>query len=268
MTRSTAEVEARNMAEIERLNQRGGRMLSVIDLIEDGTLTAEMASLIAVMVEAGSSFLTGAVPGGAGKTTLMASMLSFLPEGEPILAVGDRAVLGHAAAAGGPLTVMPHELGAGRWYGYIWGSDVVEFFALQRAGVRRVSCLHADNPAQTEAVLGGLGVGADDWEEVGMLAYMAVDAGRSGVLRRVDALHCRLGGELLKVFAWRPGEDRFEPELERPEADDLMADEFGLSLDQVDVRRRELESLIAELRSEGVRDYARVRERIVRQRSA
>jgi hypothetical protein len=260
------DVERRNLEEIDRLNQRGGRTLSIIDLIDDGTLTAEMASLVAVLVEAGSSFLTGAVPGGAGKTTLMASMLLFLPEGEPILPVSDSDVIRLAARADGPVTVMPHEIGAGHWYGYIWGREAVDFFALGRHGVRRVSCLHADDPAQTEAALTRLGVAREDWEDVKLLAYMAVAGGARGVRRRVEGLYCRLRGGLVRAFRWEPAGDRFHAEAPREEADALVAAEFGLPAGQVTARRAEVEGLIGELRSEGVRHYGEVRERILAQR--
>ncbi len=38
-----AAIEEANLVEIERLNQRGGRTLSFVDLIEAGTVSAELA---------------------------------------------------------------------------------------------------------------------------------------------------------------------------------------------------------------------------------
>ena len=57
--------EGGNLAEISRLNQRGGRSPSIVELLEAATLSVEMAALCWVLVEGGDSFLTGAVPGGA-----------------------------------------------------------------------------------------------------------------------------------------------------------------------------------------------------------
>lgn len=58
-------------AEIERCNQRGGRMLSIVDLIEAGTMTRELAAYSLAAIGAGASFMVGALPGGAGKTTVI-----------------------------------------------------------------------------------------------------------------------------------------------------------------------------------------------------
>jgi len=50
---------------VNRSNQRGGRMLSVVDLIEAGTLTLGQAAWLVDRVRSGDSFLVGARPGGA-----------------------------------------------------------------------------------------------------------------------------------------------------------------------------------------------------------
>jgi hypothetical protein len=198
----------------------------------------------------------------------MATILSFLPEGESIVTVSDSAVLRASRGLCGAVALMPHEIGAGRWFGYIWGRDVVDFFAVRAAGVRRVSCLHADDPDQTEAALTRLGVREADWRDVKLLAYMAVDGGRGRTLRRVSGLYCRLGGELVRLFSWQPAGDRFEADVPREEVDPLLAAEFGLSAQSVAVRRAAVEALLGELLGESVRDYGEVRRRILGQRRA
>ena len=69
----------RHCQEIDRCNQRGGRMLSVVDLIEAGTMTAELAAYCLAAVGQGASFMVGAMPSGAGKTTVMGALLNFVP---------------------------------------------------------------------------------------------------------------------------------------------------------------------------------------------
>jgi len=68
-----------NVAEINRCNQRGGRMLSFVDLLEANTLSREMAAYFLALISQGNSFMVGANPGGAGKTTVMCALLNFLP---------------------------------------------------------------------------------------------------------------------------------------------------------------------------------------------
>ncbi|MHC4593305.1 MAG: hypothetical protein ACYS8L_11540 [Planctomycetota bacterium] len=109
------DIEDNNQAQIELLNQRGGRTLSIVDLIEDGTITPAMAALCWTIIGQGASFITGAVPGGAGKTTLMGALLSFLPVGERIITVGSRSIIDTAAGAAEPrpVTLLAHEIGSG-----------------------------------------------------------------------------------------------------------------------------------------------------------
>ena len=55
---------------VNRSHQRGGRMLSVVDLVAADTLTMEQACWLLVRILDGSSWLVGANPGGAGKTAV------------------------------------------------------------------------------------------------------------------------------------------------------------------------------------------------------
>jgi len=138
-----------NLHEIEGLNQRGGRTLSFVDLIAAGTMSAEMVAHCWTAIAHGASFLTAARPGGAGKSTVLANLLVLLPAGERIATWHP----GTGAAAGVPTCHLAHEIGAGRWYGYIWGSDVPDFLALRSAGDRVASCLHADTLDELQGIL-------------------------------------------------------------------------------------------------------------------
>ena len=48
----------KTLREIERCNQRGGRMLSIVDLIEAGTLSRELAAYALAAIGRGASFLS------------------------------------------------------------------------------------------------------------------------------------------------------------------------------------------------------------------
>jgi hypothetical protein len=95
------DIERHNHRQIEQLNQRGGRTLTIVDLIRDGTLSVPMAACALRAIEQGASLLTAARPGGAGKTTLMASILHLLPPGVRIVTVDGPEVL-DALGAGLP----------------------------------------------------------------------------------------------------------------------------------------------------------------------
>ncbi len=133
---------------INRANQRGGRMLSIIDLIEAETLALEAVAWMAVKILDGSSFLVGAKPGGAGKTTVMGALLGLLPAGETVRLARDGT--GWETASRGEC-VVAYEIGSGFHEAYIWGRSLVDFCRLGRNGVRLVSNLHADTIAQAES---------------------------------------------------------------------------------------------------------------------
>ena len=259
------DVETSNLRQIDQLNQRGGRALSIIDLIEDGTLTAEMAALCWRAVAGGAPFVTGAVPGGAGKTTLMAALLAFLPAGEPIVTVGDRSAI-DAALAGrlqGPTTLLAHEIGAGRWFGYIWGRDAADFFRVAAAKLRPVTCLHADTAEVVWQILGPLGVAREGFEAVRLQLFMEVVTRASRVQRRVRWLYLGVGGALRPVYQWRQDGDRFDLLVERDEVRRALADAAGTSPEEEDAAWRGCQALLETLQREGVSPYGDVRRRVL-----
>jgi len=208
------DVEEHNHKQIERLNQRGGRTLSIVDLIEAGTISVEMAACAMRAMAEGASLLTGARPGGAGKTTLMAAILNFLPPDVPIVTVDRPGVV--AEALGGPsdrpACYLVHEIGAGQWYGYLWGRHVAGFLSLIAGGRRIASCLHADTLEELTGILcsAPLGAGPASIGRVGLILFMQVGRGPRGTRRRVGAFHEAdgRGGHRL-LFQWDAQSDAF-----------------------------------------------------------
>ena len=137
---------------VNRSNQRGGRMLSIVDLIEAETLTPTQAAMLTARIEAGASVLVGASPGGAGKTAIMGALLTMLPPGESLhvthagngfgLGEGGRAETWREAATGD--CVVAYEISPASYEAYIWGRDLREFLERGLAGARLFANLHAD----------------------------------------------------------------------------------------------------------------------------
>ncbi len=219
------DIPAANLREINSLNQRGGRMLSIVDLIEDGTLDVPLAGYLLARVAEGASFLCAAGPGGVGKTTLMACLLGFLPPEESIQTVTDPWGVGEPER---PTCYLCHEIGAGYWYGYLWGEAAARFLALHKLG-RIAASLHADSVAEVEEQILGPSVGAEptDLAAVDMLIFMV----RIGSMRRVSAVFESAGGtspSFYRVAEWNPSCDRFQLRpRQRPrdfeQAQELMA---------------------------------------------
>ena len=135
--------------EIERCNQRGGRMLSVADLIEAGTLTRELAAYSLAGIGAGASFLVGGMPGGAGKTTVMGALLNFVPPDVVLAPADGMDAIQRGRDADGRRCYLCHEIGRGGYYAYLWGEELRAYFDLPEAGHMLATNLHADTFEQT-----------------------------------------------------------------------------------------------------------------------
>lgn len=220
------DIERHNHRQIEMLNQRGGRTLSIVDLIRAGTLDVEMAACAMRAVGQGASLLTGAVPGGAGKTTLMAALLGCLPPDVPIVTVDRSEVIstGLGRAAEGPACYLAHEIGSGYYYGYIWGRDVADFLRLIDGPRRVASCLHADTLEElTEIVCSApLEASRADLGKVGLVLFMYIDRHRGGYRRRVATFYQNDGsGAHRLLFEWDAGGDVFRCVGELPDRQGL-----------------------------------------------
>lgn len=198
-----------HVREIERCNQRGGRFLSIVDLIEAETLDMDTAAYLGAAILGGNSFLVGALPGGAGKTTVMGALLNFVPADTPLVAATE-GVPARFRAGGGPRhCLICHEIGQGPYFAYLWGRDARDFFALPAAGHMGATNLHADDAAQARAILcGGCKVPAADFEAWPLMLFLALEPdGRRGVRRRVGAI---LEGPGRLVYAYAGGRWRRE----------------------------------------------------------
>lgn len=208
------DIERHNHRQIEQLNQRGGRTLSIVDLIRAGTISAEMAAYAWRAIDSGASLLTGARPGGAGKTTLMAAILNFLPPEVPIVTVDHPGVIadGIAGDPRQPACYLVHEIGAGHYYGYLWGPDVARFLGLIEDRRRIASCLHADTLEELTDVVCSppLGASPQALARVGLILFMHVDVQGAGPRRRVATFYeADPSGTHRLLFQWDPASDTF-----------------------------------------------------------
>ncbi len=194
--------ERNNIRAIERLNQRGGRMLSLVDLLKAGTMDAELASEMVFIVSHGGSFVTAAGPGGTGKTTLMGALLAFLAPGTEIVTIADHKVL---ALLDSPnpkhrQCLLAHELGSGPYMGYLWGEAVAGYFACLGPNRSLSTNLHAVRYKEVKGILTGseLAVAPADFARLDLLAFMTREEGK----RKVTEAWC-CDGKGNHVLAWK-----------------------------------------------------------------
>jgi len=192
MNPSTSQRVRQHTRAIDRCNQRGGRMLSLIDLIDAGTLDLPAAAYLAAMMRSGASLLVGANPGSAGKTTIMAALLNLLPDHTTIKAVDSQTVLRTALADAdyGATCYVAHEISPARYYAYIWDSEARLFFRLGAEGHIIASNLHADTLEETrEQLCSENGVEPAHLAAVTLKLYIRMDRCRWDVDRRVSHVY-------------------------------------------------------------------------------
>ncbi|MGB9595847.1 MAG: hypothetical protein ACPL7B_06155 [Candidatus Poribacteria bacterium] len=209
--------EENNLDEIEGLSQRG-RTLSIVDLINANTIDIEMSAFCLYAISNGASFLTSAKPGNAGKTTLLACLLTFLTPNVRIVTTSSPSVVTeiHNALNGrktDKLCVLCHEIGSGHWYGYLWGKYVGQFFNLMNYGCRIASCIHADTLDEIHETLVSrdLGVSENDFNRLDLILFMQLMRDGMGYKRRVSALYesdIKAGKHNL-LFTWDEKSDSF-----------------------------------------------------------
>lgn len=221
-------LENHNLNEIEDLSQRG-QTLSIIDLINAKTLTIDIAAYALYRISKGASFITSAKPGNAGKTTLLACLLTFLPIETQIVTISNLSMIDKIRKYNNKICALCHEIGSGQWYGYLWGKDVGHFFDLMNYGHQIASCIHADNLNEMRDILvsNELNVSMDDFTKLDLIFFMRLDRQISGYKRRISKVYERdnISGKHKLLFSWDERTDTFnlqnDPIVQNPANKDL-----------------------------------------------
>ena len=165
----------------------GDHPLSLLDQVEAGTLDLELAAWLVSHVSRGASFIVGAEPGRAGKSTTMHSLLSFAPAD---LAFAE-ALPGEVADLDGkPTCVVCHELSNHPPPAYLWGQDLRDYFALADDGHMLVANLHADDLAGTlHQICTENGVPDARFRAVDIFIFLRVEGEDPDLSRAVESVH-------------------------------------------------------------------------------
>ncbi len=261
-----------NLREIEMLSQRG-RTLSIVDLLNANTLSVPMASHLLCMMADGASFLTSARPGNAGKTTLMACMLMFMPPDGHIETISEPSVISRSSSRAhqGKVCYLCHEIGNGPWYGYLWGRDVGAYFQLLDENRTLAACIHADTLDEMRGVLlsDDLNVAETDFRQLDFVLFMHLEHHDGEYRRRVSTFleatdePSRQDEGYRPLFTWDRDSDTF-----RQNGDSVrlqaLAKARGRTPDQSQSRLSACESFLRRLVDTGLNDYRSVYAEIAR----
>jgi len=261
-----------NILQIEELSQRG-RTLSIVDLLKANTLSVEMAAHLFCIMAHGASFLTAAKAGNAGKTTLMACILMFLPPDTRIVTVSEPSMISQALPGNRNerLCYLCHEIGAGHWYGYLWGDDVGRFFKLIDKGRSIASCIHADTLDEMKEILfsSELKVAEENFRKLDFILFMHLERNGWEYTRRVSTFYEATGASFQQIeshrplFIWDKSSDEFHQQ------DDslllqTLARKKGIAQKEIQRQLAECEDFMRWLIEQRINDYRKVRKEIVR----
>jgi hypothetical protein len=247
-----------------------------VELIRSGTLDAELAATLWVLIEGRVPVIVAAAEGGAGKTTLLDALLDFLPPTASVVRLagtaetfdwlpqaselgwrGTPAATGTTALARPDTTVLVAEELSDHLPVYTWGQEARIAIRAASIGYQLAATIHADRLEAVFEQLRRPPVRADD-DELSRLGIVIVVRRLDDDRRRVVAAHYvrptardehghtqRLGPAVLTT--WDATRDRFEhfgwgvtPELAR------RVDRKAGDLEQeIDRRRAILEGLAA-----------------------
>ncbi len=184
----------RILNQIYNMQQRGGRMLSIIDLIKAETLSIDLASYIIYRVADGASISSGSLIGGTGKTTLLASILSFLPPERDIITVTDSNLhsLLKVYTPEKKITYLCHEISPAPYFSYLWGKDIARYFSLKRDNNKQLAfTIHADTIEEVykQIVNENTGLKNSDFMKIDLLVFIKKIQIQNKTLRKITYLY-------------------------------------------------------------------------------
>jgi len=166
--------------------------LTILHLIENGTLSTRMAATLWGALDRGVSFVTVAIPRSAGKSTLCNALLGLL---RPDISIhrlkGDESEMDrlNRTPVGGYLWV--NELSQAPVPTYMWGAPVRRLFATLRSGYSLAASLHASGFQEAfHVICSENGVGDQDAGRIGLVLYIhRFGSGPDDFQRRLAEIH-------------------------------------------------------------------------------
>jgi hypothetical protein len=155
--------------------------LSILDLVNSGTIDCKLAGLLWIIMEHRASVLVAAGPSYAGKTTLLNALLDFLPPGlQRITLQGSYEDFNFTEKSLPEKTyMMAEEISNHGFLEYMWGFKAVRAFKLMSRGYALGSTIHARNSQEVLYILHKyLGLPLEVLSRLGIVVNLQAVAGQ------------------------------------------------------------------------------------------
>ncbi len=175
--------------------------LSILDLVNSGTIDCKLASLLWTLMENRASLLVAAGPSSAGKTTLLRALLDFLPPGlKQIPLRGDYEDFQFVNSGHPENTyLIAEEIGYWGYADYLRGEQAVRTFKLLPQGYALGATIHGRNSEEVVYVLHKvIGIPLDLIALLGIIVTLRITGGANWddePVRRVNSVDLILPGQ-------------------------------------------------------------------------
>jgi len=231
--------------------------LSILHLVNSGTVDCKLAGLLWVLMEHRLSALVAAGPSFAGKSTLFQAILDFLPPGlNTVILKGYYEDFKFTENSTPEKTYMvADEISNHGFLEYLWGHKAVRAFKLMSQGYGLGGTIHARNTEEVIYVLNGyLGITLPVLTELGIVVNLHARNGATyydDPIRRVVSVDLILpdpqGLKIQVLAARKPTENGFDYLTEKDLRDTLREKRLNVkdSPDfEIDTRSRYLKHLL------------------------
>ncbi len=189
--------------------------LSIVEIMQAGTLPPRLAAAFWLGLERGASFVLAADPPGAGKTTILTALLAFAPPDTVAYFTrgwGETFELPPPSDAY-PTYIMVNEM-SDHLPVYSWGPYVVRVFELLGDGYSLCTTMHADTvEGVIEQLQEEVGVPRADLARLTFVVPLAIGQREGGPLRRVLDVGLLGDGKdglsIKRIAAWDQRRDAF-----------------------------------------------------------
>jgi len=232
--------------------------LSIVQIMQAGTLPPRMAAAFWLGIERGASFIFAAEPPGAGKTTILTALLGFARDDTLVYFTRgwgetfDLPPVSDSHATYILVNEMSDHLPV-----YSWGPYVVECFRWLAEGYSLASTVHAETVGEViDQLVDDNGAAPEHVARLTFVAPMTVEQREGGTLRRISELAMlrnRNGGIATEPLAtWNRKSDEYSV-LDSESTREALASRLGLDLAAFDealiAREAFLQRLLDEDRS-------------------
>jgi hypothetical protein len=241
--------------------------LSILDLVNSGTVDCRLAGLLWLLMEQRSSVLVAAGPSWAGKTTLMHALLDFLPPDLDLISLrGYYETFKFVNYSQPQRSYLLTEEISDHQYEYLWGVKALRAFSLLEQGYALGGTIHARTAEETIYVLNKwLGLPIEMISQLGAIVMLKARAGpdqNSEPIRRVNSVNLiipREEGLAIQEIAAQPQTEKGYEYLSEKPLQQVLGDKYSLSNVRVSLEIEAREYYLRHLRKKGKTSRGQVR---------